>query len=698
MRGYVARRCALSSTNRSREGHDVILQQLTLRDFGLFKGRQVLNLAPAASRNGSQPIVLFGGVNGAGKTTILDAIQLVLYGVRARCSKRSNLPYEEFLTQSIHRGAEPASGAEILLLFRTVADERDAFFEVRRSWHLREGRLKEILSVFRDGVYDAWYSDNWAQQVEELVPLEISQLFFFDAEKIRSLTQDGTSSQALGAAIKSLLGLDIVERLIADVAVIQARQAKDSGLRGHGEKVEALEKQRDELTQRMDRLKTERSSLDNYLQRAWAAQETAEMKFRAAGGTFWQQRQEREEKKKEVETRLEEVETQLQGLSAGELPLALVPDLLRQVEHQDAQERLASQAATVGELLTERDDRLLEALQRARVGAKAIELVRGHLAGDRRERASALGTEPRLGLSQRAHVLLHHLNTHRLDELRGQVGGLLATYAQLRHTLDELERGIAAAPDDEEIGKVVQEFKTAAEVLSTRKGEAERLDAAISELKSERAECIARLEKLFEADVGQEFDREDRQRIMQLAARTRTTMHEFLRRATERKIDRLSGLISESFRFLLRKQSMVERILIDPKTFAITLYDRVGQALAKERLSEGEKQIFAIAVLWGLARASNRPLPAVIDTPMARLDATHRRNLVERYFPNASHQVVILSTDTEVDRDYYQILAPHVARAYHLNYDEEHRVTVAEEGYFWKAQAPAHPQEVGAEP
>jgi DNA sulfur modification protein DndD len=85
----------------------------------------------------------------------------VLYGVRARCSKRSNLPYEEFLARSIHQGIEPATGAEILLLFHTVAEERDAYFEVRRSWHVREGRLKEILSVFKDGVYDAWYSDNW---------------------------------------------------------------------------------------------------------------------------------------------------------------------------------------------------------------------------------------------------------------------------------------------------------------------------------------------------------------------------------------------------------------------------------------------------------------------------------------------------------------------------------------------------------
>ncbi|HQU43941.1 MAG TPA: hypothetical protein PK867_14075, partial [Pirellulales bacterium] len=105
----------------------------------------------------------------------------------------------------------------------------------------------------------------------------------------------------------------------------------------------------------------------------------------------------------------------------------------------------------------------------------------------------------------------------------------------------------------------------------------------------------------------------------------------------------------------LRKQTLVEQIMIDPQTFAITLYGSDGQALAKQRLSEGEEQIFAISVLWGLARPSARSLPAIIDTPMARLDQRHREHLVERYFPNASHQVIILSTDTEVDRRYYCI-------------------------------------------
>ena len=185
------------------------------------------------------------------------------------------------------------------------------------------------------------------------------------------------------------------------------------------------------------------------------------MKFIASGGRYWEQRQAREGRKKELETRAGETETQLLKLAAGELPLALVGELLRRVEDQDMQERLAAQAAIVAELLAERDERLLETLRQARASARVIEQADRYLASDREARQAAMGAEPRLSLSQPAHALLHHLSSHRLAELRRDAEALSATHAGLRQGLDDLERGIEAAPRDEEIGQVVETFKTA---------------------------------------------------------------------------------------------------------------------------------------------------------------------------------------------------------------------------------------------
>src|SRR5262249_46804164 len=89
---------------RSAGGRRMILEQLTVRNFCLYRGEQAFDLTPVTAGGRHRPIVLFGGINGGGKTTLLDAIQLALYGNRSRCSKRADLSYEEFLRASTHHG------------------------------------------------------------------------------------------------------------------------------------------------------------------------------------------------------------------------------------------------------------------------------------------------------------------------------------------------------------------------------------------------------------------------------------------------------------------------------------------------------------------------------------------------------------------------------------------------------------------
>ena len=91
-------------------------------------------------------------------------------------------------------------------------------------------------------------------------------------------------------------------------------------------------------------------------------------------------------------------------------------------------------------------------------------------------------------------------------------------------------------------------------------------------------------------------------------------------------------------------------------------------------------------MLEALGKASGRSLPIIIDTPLGRLDSKHREKLVESYFPRASHQVIVLSTDTEVDQRFYDGLRPSVSHAFHLKFDQAERSTAAEEGYFWKTK------------
>ena len=102
------------------------------------------------------------------------------------------------------------------------------------------------------------------------------------------------------------------------------------------------------------------------------------------------------------------------------------------------------------------------------------------------------------------------------------------------------------------------------------------------------------------------------------------------------------------------------------------------------RLSKGERQIFILALYWAIIEISGQSIPFVIDTPYARIDANHRREISEKFFPNISNQVIILSTDEEINEEYYRIVKPYVSKEYLLVNDENENRTTIEKKYFFE--------------
>ncbi|HLF89427.1 MAG TPA: hypothetical protein VI451_10805, partial [Anaerolineales bacterium] len=129
------------------------------------------------------------------------------------------------------------------------------------------------------------------------------------------------------------------------------------------------------------------------------------------------------------------------------------------------------------------------------------------------------------------------------------------------------------------------------------------------------------------------------------------------------------------YRLLSSKSGLIKDITINDNTYEISITDRNGHEIKKSSLSAGEKEVFAISLLWGLAQTSQLKLPIIIDTPLSRLDSTHRDNIVNNYFPNAGEQVIILSTDTEIDKEYFRTLQRHLSGAASLEFDERQELT-----------------------
>jgi len=152
------------------------------------------------------------------------------------------------------------------------------------------------------------------------------------------------------------------------------------------------------------------------------------------------------------------------------------------------------------------------------------------------------------------------------------------------------------------------------------------------------------------------------------------------------KTERLAACIQERLASLWRKGEKAKRVEVCPESFAVTLFDKSDEIIPRKDLSAGEKQMYAVAVLWALADVSERPLPLVIDTPLARLDSEHRERLVNTYFPNASHQVIVLSTDTEIDATLLEQLKPHLSHTVSVEHDIEEGETRLSEGYFWETE------------
>lgn len=671
----------------------MILKRLTLENYCLFAGHRDFDLAPRVRGGVVRPIILFGGKNGAGKTTILSAIQLAFYGRRAIGDRLSEREYRLALRNRIHRNAETemrASFAKVGLEFEVVTEGEKHIYYIERGWTgTGDSEVEETFTAQKDGKpLDDVSPDHWQSFVANIVPERLSQLFFFDGEKIQTIAEDVSSQAAISDAIQTLLGLDMVKSLQADLNIYRSKLLKTGNPEAYEREISGIETAIARLVSEKARLKTEHDSLGAELKRTRERIAILESQLQAGGADFARASGGNQARKETLRGRRASLEEAVRLECDGALPFALCPNvgrkLAKQLRVEEAQKRARvaeREACAFGERLVSAAKRELKEPARGAIEAFVARQVSAY----RDSRASRAKQEEIHGISERDSALVVAAVERDARASAQRLHELLAELDRVMRELHQVEKDLEKTPEQLELQSPFELLKEQNQLLGRQEERRRQSEEQLHGV--EMAMATSEREK---RDVESRMDtaRDVAQKIAYIE-KLQPAMETYMERLTRTKICALQSEVTECYNRLARKTDFVRRIEIAPADFSVSVIDRFGRSIPKEDLSSGEKQIFAIAMLWGLARTSGRPLPVVIDTPLGRLDSDHRINLVKNYFPHAGHQVILLSTDTEVDMPLFQELNGSVSHCYHLRYDEQANRTSAEEEYFWRECVPA---------
>ncbi len=653
----------------------MIFQELVLENFGPYKGRQMFNLCPGEEQ---QTIILFGGMNGGGKTTLMDAIRLALYGHRAPCSSRGNLSYAEFLRQCIHRQARDAT-VELVFQQTLNNEPQPTEFRIYRTW-TEQVSNRDTLSVLTNGEIAPDLAQKWDERIEDLLPLGISRLFLFDGEQVGELADQDTLPQSVTSAIRSLLGLELPDRLSADLDVLTSRKRKDLATAQEQAQLEDIEQRLEIQEEERRTIRKKMAAIQTKLEWAEEKLRQAQERFFSEGGKIAAEQTQQESQLQEARDKADAHRAALREIASGVLPLALIQPLLQQAEAQAQQEVRQKQWSVAKELLEEQSQKLLQFVKSLDLETKKVKQIQSFLA----KQDKAIAQEPgENGLGVDVNTLHQLTNTlqyalpHQLQVAAEQLKQLQTCQEEI----ETIERYLATAASPEIYDKLVQQVRQAQTDVVNLKADREHSQRLLEQAE----QTIARTKQEL-MDYGKlAIDLKNDQHTLVAIAKVQDTLKVFQQKLKLRKLNQLETLVTECFLYLLHKSNLVHRVQIDTETFSLSLFDYEGQPVPKHRLSAGEKQLLAISLLWGLARASGRQLPVAIDTPLGRLDSSHRNNLVDRYFPQASHQVLLLSTDTEIGKTEVKRLRENgaIAREYLLKHDHTNHQSQVKSGYFW---------------
>ena len=643
----------------------MILLRVSLRNVRRYSGQQTITFPHPQGR---KRVHLVSANNGVGKTTLFDSISACLFATREDPILRA----KDITSTS----GQPENND---MMVEIEFEHESQAYVLNRQWIRRPGPSEysvnsvSVSSLLqnRDIGDSSTDEDEIAAFIRSLIPFETRQLFLFDGEQVQTYTDQ--ASESVRDAIERLLGLHLYIRLGEDIRRIEQELQAERRSHDVGEnllaKQEALDS--DEVQLRSNERRQQelrRASADAKSQYARLQMEETRLE-----GMFdpvtQSKRRELEVQRDALTGDVERHENAMASLIQNELMASLF--------WQEIGEALSS-TSRVENALPRRLSELAELLYRNRqVISEALES--NSLENIEATLRQSLGGAPESEVSFNVRDGLFRL----AELIEYGKGKLTALPVQLQAKFAELDRAgheIASLPSAELFDMDVRRLHEEMEGLRTTQA---RHEESLKSLARERERLSAESEGL-----RKDIDRlsEDNRRYrsigdkIEICREIREVLDVFVNDYRSTRVGELSRIVNNKFREFTNAPGLIDAIEIDRESVELKLVASTTEMDAGEQ-SAGQKEILAFALIASVVELSNRQVPAVIDTPLARLDGQHRDNVLRHFFPNLGSQVIVLATDTELGRQEVEQLSPILASKHHLHLDIGSGCTTIRDGY-----------------
>jgi len=659
-------------------------RKLTIENYKSF---QFSTEIPFPVGTEGRSIFLIGGMNGAGKTAIMEAINYCLYGAKT-----------DEIFRNINRREKAKGNANVSFELVMGMDDLTELV-VKRSWTAgaasdpKPRDLMERLVIVRDGKrVSVQNQEIWQDFIRSVIPPGITQFFFFDGEKIQAIAADDHSEVRLKSSLEAALGIQYITRLASDILYIKQEERKgfveisDEDLEF---KQSELKREKSKLVRKQQERDGLRAELNAFKEQLGEAKRRFEAAFHAEPESRETMR-EQEKKRIQAANRLTQVENEIRVLCEKALPFGITGRLFGGIRRQIEAERESASSEVIKEHAAALAKRIVRAVEepepiyRERLSPEKMEELERRIFRLLKEGDLKTAVPKILDLSDRdaARVLnkMETLETSDVFLLKPLLEEKRELESQIRQLEGLSQVGVLTGSERELFEQLQAEMESCSTQIGRKTEQLRLIEEEILSLEKRINEIEVEIEKLYEKH---NFSKE-RVDFIQECDDIANVLNQFIVRLRKNKVHFLQEKTFEMYRLLSSHSGLIKDITIDDKTYEVRITDRNGHEIKKSGLSAGEKEIFAVSLLWGLAQTSQLKLPIIIDTPLSRLDSTHRDNIVNNYFPNAGEQVIILSTDTEIDKDYYRGLKARLSGAASLEFDQGQELTTFREGYFWE--------------